>query len=351
MAEILSQSERDSLLTTFDRAGAAGVSFGQRAGTRGAEGSPTMRPELLHSLRQLHEGFAGELAASLSGQLRLPVDVTLISVDQTSYGEFTVSLENPTCLNLVQVDPLEGAWLVELSCSIAFPIVDRLLGGGAELAPVPQRPFTEIEWRLLSRVTDRIAATLRSAWSEIGDLNLKVTRVGSHPQAVPFVARDAAVVIVSFDVSMGDASGVMNVCLPIRTLVSFEDRLKGVARPTEGEQAERASEKAAAGHSGAPRAGIELIVELASTRLTLDEVTNLAVGDVIVTNCNHGQPLTVSIDGDSRFAGFAGLVKGRKAVRIDSALVPVNEPHRLPVPAVSSGMPPAGEKGEFASGD
>ena len=92
MAEILSQSEMDSLLTTIDHRATTGAGFGPRAGARGAESSATIRPESLRSIRKLHEGFAGELAASLSGQLRLPVEVTLISVDQTAYGEFTVAL-------------------------------------------------------------------------------------------------------------------------------------------------------------------------------------------------------------------------------------------------------------------
>jgi flagellar motor switch protein FliM len=339
MAEILSRSEMDSLLMASDR----------RTGIRSAGPSTPVHPELIRSIRAVHEGFAGELAASLTGLLRLPVDVRLISVDQLTYGEFTVGLEAPACLNLIQVAPLEGSWLLELNRSIAFPVVDRLLGGGGALSQnAPMRPLTDIEWRMLARMTDRVAAALRSAWSDVCDLTPKVTGVGSHPHALPFVAPEAMVVLVSFDVSIGDAAGMLNLCLPSRMLASLADRL--TAGPHNGPQsADRA--KAAAGSIGARQAGVELIVELASTRLTTEEVTNLAVGDVIVTNCDHGQPLSVRVDGDSRFAGFAGLVKGRKAVRIDAARLPLSSPQRPSSLIVEEQPHPTGENREFVEGD
>lgn len=339
MAEILSRSEMDSLLTSSDH----------RSGIRGAGPSTPVRAEMIRSIRAVHEGFAGELAASLTGLLRLPVGVRLISVDQLSYGEFAVGLEDPACLNLIQVAPLEGNWLLELNRSIAFPVVDRLLGGGGALSQnAPMRPLTDIEWRMLTRMTDRVAAALRSAWSDVCDLTTKVTRVGSHPHAVPFVAPEAMVVLVSFDVSLGDAAGMLNLCLPSRMLTSLEGRLSAAChkRPPGTERGMTVADQI-----GARQSGVELIVELASTRLTAEEVTNLAVGDVIVTNCDHGQPLSVRVDGDPRFTGFAGLVKGRKAVRIDSARLPLSHPHRASSPSAEEQAHPAGANREFAQGD
>ena len=63
-----------------------------------------------------------------------------------------------------------------------------------------------------------------------------------------------------------------------------------------------------------------LVVRLASTRLAAEDVANLEVGDMIVTDCDPARAVTVFLEGTARFSGFAGLVKDRKAVRLGAAL-------------------------------
>ncbi len=63
--------------------------------------------------------------------LRTIVEVKLSSVDQLTYGEFVFSLENMTCFNVMRAEGLDGHMILDLTPSIIFPIVDRLLGGGS----------------------------------------------------------------------------------------------------------------------------------------------------------------------------------------------------------------------------
>jgi flagellar motor switch protein FliM len=81
------------------------------------------------------------------------VEVKLTSVDQLTYSEFVFSLENPTCFNLLRAEPLEGNLILDINPSILYPIIDRLLGGGKDGRPLARRPLTEIELRLVSRIT------------------------------------------------------------------------------------------------------------------------------------------------------------------------------------------------------
>ena len=115
--------------------------------------------EQMRALQTLHEGFGRNFGAALSGLLRSIVEVKLTSVDQLTYSEFVFSLENPTCFNLLKAEPLEGNLILDINPSILYPIIDRLLGGGRETGPLARRPLTEIELRLVSRITDAVSAT------------------------------------------------------------------------------------------------------------------------------------------------------------------------------------------------
>ncbi len=84
----------------------------------------------MRAFQAMHDGFSREFGAVLSGMLRTIVEVKLSSVDQLTYGEFVFSLENMTCFNVMRAEGLDGHMILDLTPSIIFPIVDRLLGGG-----------------------------------------------------------------------------------------------------------------------------------------------------------------------------------------------------------------------------
>ena len=88
--------------------------------------------EQMRALQTLHESFGRNFGIALSALLRSIVDVKLTSVDQLTYSEFVFSLENPTCFNLINADPLESNLILDINPSIQkvschFPLQLALL--------------------------------------------------------------------------------------------------------------------------------------------------------------------------------------------------------------------------------
>ena len=207
----LSQAEVESLLTAMERG----------AGAKPAAPPTVSRPrdkitpydfkrpervgkEQMRALQSLHEGFGRNFGAALSALLRAIVEVKLTSVDQLTYSEFVFSLENPTCFNLLRAEPLDGNLILDINPSILYPIIDRLLGGGKESTPHTRRPLTEIELRLVTRITALFLTELKHAWENVLELKLSVDRVESNPQLVQIVPPNEVVVLISFEISIGE---------------------------------------------------------------------------------------------------------------------------------------------------
>ena len=134
--------------------------------------------EQMRALQTLHEGFGRNFGAVLSGLLRTIVEVKLTSVDQLTYSEFVFSLENPTCFNLLQAEPLDGHLILDINPSILFPIIDRLLGGGSGQVFDPQPPADGN--RIAAGLADhRAASRVGKAWASVCELKLQVTQVES----------------------------------------------------------------------------------------------------------------------------------------------------------------------------
>lgn len=329
MADVLSQSEVESLLAALDPSSSSQEPAAKRTGEEpNAQISvyDFKRPERvskdqMRAFQALHEGFSREFGAALSGMLRTIVEVKLISVDQLTYSEFVFSLENPTCFNLLAADTLDGHLILDLNPSIIFPIVDRLLGGGrAPSQNFPRRPLTEIELRLVSRITDQVIEGLRNAWRNVCELKLRVTQVESNPQLVQIVPPNEVIVLISFEIIMGEMRGIMNLCIPFNTIEPLAGKLSANtwSTYTQKQADKRQSLNIEAGVSSA---GVEMVVYLAETKLTAGELMNLEVGDVIVTEKDKGAPLQVCIEGRPKFDASPGLLKGHKAIRIGHPIV------------------------------
>src|SRR5262249_11681134 len=157
----LDQSEIDALMAAVEpiaAEGKPGTIFSRQArdpANTEIKGYDFKRPERvskdqMRALHTLHESFARNFGASLSGFLRTIVEVKVATCEQMTYSEFIGGLPNPTSFNLIKALGLEGQMCLEISPLIIYPIIDRLLGGTTKELFIPQRPMTLIETRLIS---------------------------------------------------------------------------------------------------------------------------------------------------------------------------------------------------------
>jgi len=329
--DVLSQTEVESLLNAM----AAGTDV--VAASTQAEQVPALpktpekitpydfkRPERvgkeqMRALQTLHEGFGRNFAAGLSAMLRSMVEVKLTSVDQLTYSEFVFSLENPTCFNLLKADPLEGNLILDINPSILYPIIDRLLGGGREVALLARRPLTEIELRIVSRITGLFLDELHRAWENVLNLRLEVIRVESNPQLVQIVPPNEVVVVISFEVALGEIRGMVNLCIPYNAIERISGKLSANSWVS---WARKASSPESARQIGQTLRGslVSLHVRLAGARITTGDLIGLRVGDIITTEKDVRRPMLVTVEGIPKFRANAGLFKGHKAIRVDEVI-------------------------------
>lgn len=332
--DVLSQAEVESLLSAMATTGesAASVQPSAPAAPAPSPGAAPAKPrekitpydfkrpervgkEQMRALQTLHEGFSRNFAAGLSAMLRSMIEVKLTSVDQLTYSEFVFSLENPTCFNLLSAEPLEGNLILDINPSILYPIIDRLLGGGREASPLARRPLTQIERLLVKRITDLFLSELAQAWKNVLDLQLEVVRVESNPQLVQIVPPNEVVVLISFEVALGEIRGMLNLCIPYNSIERISGKLSANSWVTYGKR--KASEESIQQIGRALRNSlVELKVRLAQTRITTGELVGLQVGDIVTTQKDIRSPMLVSVEGIPKFHAAPGSFKGHKAFQI-----------------------------------
>ena len=337
--DVLSQAEVENLLSSMDSEVEENVAAPPPAMAERSREKISVydfkRPERvgkeqMRALQTMHEGFGRNFGAALSALLRTIVEAKLTSVDQLTYSEFVFSLENPTCFNLVNAEPLEGQLILDINPSILFPIIDRLLGGNTTSPPPARRPLTEIELRLVSRITDLFLKEMHNAWENVVELDLSVERVESNPQLVQIIPANEVVVLVSFELIVGENRGMANLCIPFNSIERISNQLTSNSwasyskRPPTPESIHNLTTRIA-------DAPVEVAVELAKTKIATSDLIGLRVGDIIASEKDVNQPLLVSIEGQAKFHARPGQCKGRKAIEVISPI----EANRFDLPAVN----------------
>ena len=335
MADILDQSEIDALLSAVENGqvqeeDSRNVRIFSRK-RRDFEGVEIRRydfkrPERvskdqMRALQTLHEAFARNFGAALSGFLRTIVEVKVASCEQMTYSEFVSGLPNPTSFTLLAAKPLEGAMCLEISPLIIYPIIDRLLGGTNRELFIPQRPLTAIEERLINRILDRGLTALREAWQAIKELEFSISGSESNPQLVQIVPPNEVVVVVGFEVKMGARAGTMNLCIPynvIEPIIGELSRQSWFNAANAG-----AGKKCAEQIAGRlAHAGLEVSGLLAETTMTLSDLLTLSVGDLVMTEKAAASHVTLCIEGQKKYLANIGQYKGQRALKVVRAVSP-----------------------------
>jgi len=174
--------------------------------------------EEIQTIQTMHEGIDRKLTAELSVMLRTPIEVKLECIGEIKYGEFIFGLDDPTCCNLLRAEPLGVNMVFDISLQALKPMIDRLIGDGRqEWSPTPYQPFTETEFRLVSRITTLFLTELKSVWKNVTELDFSVVQVESNPQLIQTIPRNEVVVVFNFEVAWHENQGrgkYINFCIP-----------------------------------------------------------------------------------------------------------------------------------------
>ncbi len=272
--------------------------------------------EQVRSLYLLHDLFAQSLSSSMPIFLRTISEVTLVSVEQQAYVEYLHGLPDPTAIFTLSMHPLPGVAVLELNPAIAFPIIDRMLGGAGEQLAKP-RAVTEIEQKVLESFLKIISDDLREAWRPLIELDLQIAGRETRPQLLQIVAPNEVVVTIVFHVQLGEIQGLMSMCIPTIVLEPIIDRFN---------QSSYSRNRVVSPQQTRSLLNIlktlqfPVAAELRGIKATTDDLFQLAPGDILQFEQRADQPITVSVGGLEKFQGELIEQERRTAIYLHTAI-------------------------------
>ncbi len=252
----------------------------------------------LRSLASVFDIYVRLAGGVLTGALRMPVNVRVMKVGQSSWDDFARSTDSPAHLIVFSLSPLPAKSILYLPLDLAMSMVDvRLSGTGSGW--YPKRALTEIEEVLLAPIVDSLLSELGNALSHFMKVYIAINQKAADTDLLQAVIASGYCVVVNFEVRFGDG-GIfeMAICLPfpvVRPMVDAVEKANMARAATPDEPDPHMVERLL-------RIPVELSVRFQPPRLTPPEIASLSPGDVIPLHHMPGRPLAMVAGGQEKFA-------------------------------------------------
>ena len=257
--------------------------------------------------------FQSVFSRSLAQHLQRTVTIDGIVFQSMSFQDY-LSLEDryrPTAV--LSLNPLNNGCLLTYDSNLWFLLLEIVLGG---LSPTsitaPDRSPTKLEMNLLSSSMSLACQALDHAFLPVLQINSRLIESVSDPRLLSFTSPESIVVIHRFEVKIDEASGILELVFPFKTLMPCREPLQKLTRLN------NLSDKNWPDIIGDNLEAmlITVMAQSCSIDLSIRQLLNLKVGDVIPINRDPESSVNILVEGVAKFSGSPGQLNKKRNVKI-----------------------------------
>lgn len=321
MAKILSQSEIDELLNALNTGEDITMENEEDSDRQGIRvydfrTANKFSKEQMRTLNILFDTFASLLSNKLTGMLHTVCELEVVSVEEQSFGEFNNSIPTPVALGIVEMPPLQGTLLIELSASLVYGLISRLFGGQADYMQT-QKTFTEIELSIVDNIMQQVTSIMEESWDKIVKVKPDLVRIETSSQFTQIVETHEPAAIVTLNTKVDEIEGIISICIPHLVIQPVAKRLN-TTNWTLAENAKRVVQDSKKEEMEEQMQSMPVSIQTVfhDTQAPLREILNMQVGDIICIDHSIHDYVDIKIENIAKFKGVIGIDNNKYAVQI-----------------------------------
>lgn len=314
MADILSQSQIDALLSSLNSEGSKEKEPAKKT-TKDYRKYDFYSPkkftkDKLRILSDVFDKYSRITATQVGSLLRLGCETEIIAIEEQRYYEFSNALGENDVLTVINVELPDQAKnkpvLMHISPILMANFIDRMLGGEGVTSEIePAYVYTDIEEVLYQSIIKYFIDGLRETWGTYLTLNFNFGQLELSPGMFQAIGMDETIVIVTLNVTVESLQGVLSVCFPGNLLsdifLILDKRIN--REKEEGMNYIDSSEDIMHYIRGSE---LDVRAQMGQIRLSMVDLYNLHVGDIINLNKPKDSDVAIQIEGKPWFTGKLG---------------------------------------------
>ena len=326
MADVLSQAQIDALLNAV-RSGDKDLEESSEKQEKKYQKYDFSSPrkftkDRIKMLNGIFDNYSRVISSRLNAQLRTNCEITVESIEEQKFFEFNNALTEGDVLGMIDVELKEQMQetpaMLFISTSTALSMMDRMLGGEGAVDEELEDDYsyTDLELKLYEDLAGDTVKVMDRSWENYVPIHFNYSRTEVNPTLNQVIGLDETVVIVGINIKFDNCDGRMSLCLPGEMLTNiFSEISKSTSRRSSGE------DKSEEIFDSLRESELEIVAELARTRLLLSDIYHLNVGDVVDIKQPKDAPIFLNISGRRWFDGRMGIYNKQMAVKIGETYI------------------------------
>jgi flagellar motor switch protein FliM len=278
------------------------------------------------SLDMINERFIRLFRLGMMEVLRTSPRMNPTRTQIVRFGDYLKDLKAPLSVNVVRMSPLRGYAMVVIEPTVVFSSLDSFFGGfgrGVGQLP-PGRLFTPTETRIIKIILQVFFRSLKEAWSPVTPVDFEHISSEINPQFAQIVDENDLVILCRFESeATSQGSGFLDMVIPYVALKPVRDLLRSRVQTGDGNEDSDKIWRAQLSHA-VHDAELEMQVMLGKLNLSLQELKNMQIGDVLPFK--KGDFARVMVQDMPIYDVEIGSMGGQVAIKIVNAVSP-NAPH------------------------
>ena len=257
--------------------------------------------------------FCRSYATSLTNQLQRTFSITRTALDTHEFQKFMADKHHTGGIGILDMPPLKYGALIIIDPKLSFSMIEIMLGASSDMeSPALARNLTTIELSILKTILADVCRDLDKAFSQLLELHTSLIKLENNARLVSIVEPEAEVIVGTLLVKVGELTGEIHLVFPYATLEPLRDLLRkllSIATVTRGTWQDVLEDALQ---------DIPSIVTAQSGTITLSvqQVLNMNVGDILDLSYDPGAPLKVLVDEMVKFFAIPGTHNGKKAISL-----------------------------------
>jgi flagellar motor switch protein FliM len=262
-------------------------------------------------LELAHDAFCQTASTRLSAELRVPMRLEVIDVNQLTWSNALAEVPDPSISAIIELEPHRTKMLMTLELPLVLSLVERVLGGPVNKR-VPSRKLSDIDRALAGHIFEQLLDQLSVTWSDLAETTLKLVDLEMQPETVQLAPLSEPTLCLSMEARLDRDSSTVTMLIPYRAVDPVADRLGADAY----DEAVDDTDSTERMHRAMRGVDVQLRAEVAAVPLAAEDVLGLKSGDVLRFGRAAETGVTLFADDTPVYRARPGRHGNRRAVQV-----------------------------------
>jgi flagellar motor switch protein FliM len=278
----------------------------------------------IRTVELVHEDLAERLTSSLPTFVRANLKPHVVHTEQGRFHDFIKDLPESSLFHMITLAPLPGQMIMTISPEISYVILEQRLGGQSDSSG-KTRQLTEIDQFLLRTLVEHMLNDFKASWSKVVAVEPGLEDSTTNQHWVQMVLGNVRVMLITFELTLNNITGLMNIYLPFNMLKPIANILKPHIWFTGRKERYIDPQIRKIAARNLSEVNVNVRVFLGSARYTIGELLKLKTGSVIPLDTSIDNEIFVQVASHTCFKAHVGKIGNHLAAQITSEI----QPHHL----------------------